>query len=581
VATADPPLPLAPEPVEPAPEAHALPLAKPRVVYAVMAACVVAYLATVSFGQRAEPDVLTLLCCGAKDRERIVGAGEWWRLLTAGFLHGGIVHLAVNLYGLWAIGPLVEQLWGRPAFLLLYLGSVVGSFLASLASTPGVSVGSSGAVFGLFGAVVVFSTVHHRFIREEARRGVWRRLVVVAALNVALGVALPFIDNAAHAGGFAAGLLIALVLRPLPALGLHRTSRRIANLREAGAALLPQVSSPAGGYERVSRGRGWFGTWLLRGLAALALFLSFACLGWAIQFAESADWVLLARTEMETYVVATGGVQIAAPKGWTFEQPNRRAGPYVFSRQGVGVVQLFLLTRAEAPDVAPFVRTLLAEAAKGGGTLLSQRDTEVADRPGTELVFRRTFPHSPPMRSREVVFPSSTGRIVYASLLSSDATGFRLDLLFDLMVQSIRTPGEPPRPASPWERFIANPKDPETCLELAAYYRVRGRAQGAESLLHLALAVRPGYADAHDQLAYLYATAAAPFRDPARAVHHARRALAIQPDEPVYLATLAVAYQASGDASKAMEAARRAAALAPDDARYEDLVRRLERGGGE
>jgi tetratricopeptide (TPR) repeat protein len=224
---------------------------------------------------------------------------------------------------------------------------------------------------------------------------------------------------------------------------------------------------------------------------------------------------------------------------------------------------------------------VLAEATKAGATLLSQRHTEVADRPGTELLFRRTFPNSPPMRSREVVFPAASGRIVYVSLLSPETTGFRLDLLFDLMVQSLRTRGEPPRLASPWERFLSNPKDPEACLGLAAYYRVRGRAQGAESLLHLALGVRPGYADAHDQLAYLYATAAPPVRDPARAVRHARRALALQPDEPVYLATLAVACQAAGDSAQALEAARRAAALAPDDARYEDLVRRLEAGGVE
>ncbi len=511
-----------------------------------MAACLGAYVATALFSGGYEPDVLSLICCGAKDRELILGAHEWWRLVSAGFLHGGIVHLLVNLYALRALGRLVEQLWGRHRFVLIYVGAVVGGNLASLVATPGLSVGASGGVFGLFGAIAVFSTVYGRFIRPEARRGLWVNLLIVAGMNIALGITVPFIDNAAHGGGFAAGALAALLLRPIPA---RKAGRSAAGL-------------------------------LLRAATFAAVLATVWSLAEAVQYALSADWILLARTEMEPRTVARGTLSVAVPKGWAYEPARSPAGRYVFVRKGIGAIELFLPPPEAAPDVVALARRLIAEATRGGATLVRQRDAEVARRLGIELVFRRTARGAPSERRRVVVFPVFSGRIICVSLLSPARSGFRLDLLFDLVVQSIRERGEPARAQSPWEQFIADPRDPEACTSLAAYYIMHGRPKGAEGLLHLALAVAPAYADAHDQLAYLYATASPPVRNPAWALRHARRALRLAPDTPAYLATLARAHEAAGDRAGALEAARRAAALAPDDASYADLVGRLEREAG-
>jgi rhomboid protease GluP len=508
-----------------------------------MAVCAATYVAVALFADQTQPDVLTLIACGAKDGELIRRAGEWWRLLSAGFLHGGIIHLVVNLYALRALGPAVERLWGRHPFVLIYLGAVAGGNLASLVATPQVSVGASSGVFGLFGAIVIFSTVYHRYIRPEARRGLWVNLAIVAVLNVGLGLSVPVIDNAAHVGGFAAGAVLSLALRPIV---VRRTESA---LRRHGVRLL----------------------------SAAAILATLASLAQAARYARSADWLFLLRIEMEPRTVAGGRMTLQVPKDWTHRPPTSKHAPHVFVRQGVGMVQLHLPPAAEAPDVPTFARTLIAQRTEGGARLKGERDMAVAGRVGTELVFLREQDSGTTVRFRDIVFPTPSDRVVLLSLAARAGSGFRLDLLFDLMVQSLRERDAPPRPASPWEQFLAGQRDPATCTALAAYYIVRRRSQGAESLLHLALALDPTYALAHDQLAYLYATADPPVGDADRALHHAERALELQPDTAAYLATLALVHHRAGRLDAAIEAARRAAKLAPDDARYADLVRRLTR----
>ncbi|NQT53850.1 rhomboid family intramembrane serine protease [bacterium] len=541
MAASDPsnPSSVAPDPAPPA----EVRLQRPVVAPAIMALCVVGYGVTALVGKAVQPDVLTLLVCGAKDRELVLHGGEWWRLLMAGFLHGGILHIVVNLYALRALGPLVEKLWGWQRFLLIYIGAVVVGNVVSLFATAELSVGASGGVFGLFGAVVVFSTVYRRFIRPDARRGLWVNLVVVVGINAALGITVPFIDNGAHVGGLATGLVAALVLRPV----LARRPRPASTMAVRVAA---------------------FGSIVLAAYAFQQ----------AAFYVRGADWVLLARTEMVAYSLDRGALAIAVPRGWEYRAPTAKLRGHSFQREGMGLVRLRMVPPAQAMEVAAYAKSVVASAAKDGATLLRKQDAVVLGRQGVELLFKVEPKAGQPFRLRNVIFPSLTGGIVDASLASSEAAGFRLDLLFDLMVHSIHERGERPRRQSPWEQFIANPRDPAASTSLAAYYLVQGRAAGAESLLRLALAIAPGSAEAHDLLAYLYATAKPPLRDPSRALRHARRALALKPDTSAYLATLAIALEASGDPAEALAAATRAAALAPDDARYADLVRRLSRG---
>ncbi|MBC7291154.1 MAG: rhomboid family intramembrane serine protease [Actinotalea sp.] len=137
----------------------------------------------------------------------LAGAFEPWRFVTAGFLHSTsmVLHIAFNMYALWLLGPLLEQALGRGRFLALYLLSVLGGtvMFTLLATTPdafrtGV-VGASGAVFGLFGALLPVL----RRLRRDARG-----IIVLVAINGVLGFVVPGIAWEAHLGGFLVGLVL-------------------------------------------------------------------------------------------------------------------------------------------------------------------------------------------------------------------------------------------------------------------------------------------------------------------------------------------------------------------------------------
>ncbi len=161
--------------------------------------------------------------------------GEPWRLLTSAFLHGGEVHLLVNLASLFAIGPALERTLGSVRFTVLYLVAAIGGNLAvCLLYEPLQPVlGGSGALFGMFGAAVAINVRSGRhalaFLDFEGPR----RLIGSIVLNLAIGFALPFISNTAHLGGLVAGFLVTLLwLDP----GRERNAR-LWQWRAAGTAL--------------------------------------------------------------------------------------------------------------------------------------------------------------------------------------------------------------------------------------------------------------------------------------------------------------------------------------------------------
>ena len=167
-------------------------------------------LAAVFLASTFDPRILELF---AKESDR-VRAGEVWRLVTASFLHGGLVHLAVNAYALSMIGPTVERLYGRAWFLLTFVAGGAVGFAASTAFVEQPSLGASAGLFALLGLVLGFALRARRSLAPSSRRALIREILTVAALNIAVGLMVPFIDNAAHLGGFAGGLALGLVLRP-------------------------------------------------------------------------------------------------------------------------------------------------------------------------------------------------------------------------------------------------------------------------------------------------------------------------------------------------------------------------------
>jgi rhomboid protease GluP len=183
------------------------------------AACAAVALAMSAFGDAA--DVGTLVRSGAVVRT-LVTEGQWWRLATAVFVHVGVVHVVVNLIGLWVIGRLAEETFGklRAAFLFAACG-VAGAAASYLGASAGISAGASGAIVGLLGAVLGEFTFHRAHFAGAVRNGMWGALVVVVVATLAVGSQVPEIDQWAHVAGLLCGLLLGQVVSPRHRVGRH------------------------------------------------------------------------------------------------------------------------------------------------------------------------------------------------------------------------------------------------------------------------------------------------------------------------------------------------------------------------
>jgi rhomboid protease GluP len=140
--------------------------------------------------------------------------GQWWRLFTACFLHGGITHLLLNSYALVFIGVLAEPLVGRWRLLLVYLLSgVTGNVLSLWWHTRGVNgVGASGAIFGLYGLLLALVATGARHLTRPQRLALLVNTLFITATSLAYGLQQPTVDNAAHLGGLLLGLVAGVVL---------------------------------------------------------------------------------------------------------------------------------------------------------------------------------------------------------------------------------------------------------------------------------------------------------------------------------------------------------------------------------
>ena len=134
-------------------------------------------------------------------------SGEWWRLVTYMFLHGGLLHILFNMWCLWDLGSLCESLYGRWTYAAIYFTTGIAGGMASVAWEPRVlSVGASGAIFGLAGALIAAFYLGEFSLPKIAIRGTLRSLVVFAVFNLFLGGLFPGTDNACHIGGLVSGL---------------------------------------------------------------------------------------------------------------------------------------------------------------------------------------------------------------------------------------------------------------------------------------------------------------------------------------------------------------------------------------
>ncbi len=172
-----------------------------------------------------------LLAYGAKTNYAIHHNHELWRFVTPIFIHVNLLHLFVNMYSLWVIGPWVEKLYGSAKFVVFWVATGIAGVLASyLTVIPGAhpgligsfliktgdmvpSVGASGALFGLIGVLFVFGLKYRRELPEGFKRAFGTGLLPVILLNLGIGfLGRNIIDNAAHLGGLLSGAVLASVI---------------------------------------------------------------------------------------------------------------------------------------------------------------------------------------------------------------------------------------------------------------------------------------------------------------------------------------------------------------------------------
>jgi len=181
----------------------------PPLILTLIVANVAVFVWELSAGALLSEDAI--IAAGALVRAEVL-AGDWSRMVSAMFLHGGFDHLIGNIIVLYIVGIACEHAVGPAQTAFIYLAAGLSGSLLSMAMSPGPSVGASGAIFGVAAAVVVVlvryqDRYHLRDKRISVVLGIW------ATYQLAIGFMMPFVDNFAHLGGLAGGALATLMVR--------------------------------------------------------------------------------------------------------------------------------------------------------------------------------------------------------------------------------------------------------------------------------------------------------------------------------------------------------------------------------
>ncbi len=163
------------------------------------------------------PDSAGLFAHGALYGPAVTQLHQYWRIVSGAFLHGGLVHIGLNMFALYQVGTLVERLLGGTRMLVIYLLSMIGAGIAVVVFSPeSLTVGASGAIFGLFGALVGIG-----WRLGKPGRGLVGQVLPIVVLNLVFTFSVPNISAAAHVGGLLTGFLVGIAayeMRPRRAL---------------------------------------------------------------------------------------------------------------------------------------------------------------------------------------------------------------------------------------------------------------------------------------------------------------------------------------------------------------------------
>lgn len=181
---------------------------KLKITYGLIGLNIIFYLISAYFsGNLLEIDIRVLVFLGAKVNA-LIDMGEYYRLITCMFLHGNVVHLILNMYALYCIGPITEEIYGKRKYIIIYFVSGIISSLFSYSFSEGISIGASGAIFGVLGAAFYFALKMRRTIGRDFLRSIGSALLI----NIVIGLSVSNVDNFGHFGGVVGGIIISVVL---------------------------------------------------------------------------------------------------------------------------------------------------------------------------------------------------------------------------------------------------------------------------------------------------------------------------------------------------------------------------------
>jgi rhomboid protease GluP len=303
-------------------------------------------------------DLGALIQAGANVKAA-VEHGELWRLASYMFLHVGLLHLGINVYGLWVLGRLLEQMVGSLRFFVIYVGSGLAGGVASyLVGGSATSIGASGAVFGLLAAAVVELAVHRKSYPRRWSGALLGMLLFLGAANVAIGFIYEVIDQSCHLGGLAGGAVLGVALSRK-----HRFARR-SWMRPVviGLAVLAGATLVYGGFHAVTNDIS----------STIASYPTVTRQLGGITVEAPAPWQQKADTELydDSMVIVVRLLEVDEPvvsqaqleaKVEEWREIERKEGPKQFGLEGAHTVSDRLL-----PVPAPWVSRELEIVTEGG-----------------------------------------------------------------------------------------------------------------------------------------------------------------------------------------------------------------------
>lgn len=403
--------------------------------------------------------------------------GQYWRLVMPIFLHIGWLHILLNMYALYILGPMLERVYGYGRFALIYIGAGMASSYLSMRMSPDISVGASGAIFGVAGAMLVTGFLHHEVVPHHWRRAFGKILLVAIALEFLVDRFIPQIDSWGHLGGLMGGMVLAgLIPPPQP------------------AHFAPDEKKPT---------QAW--VWIPVIIVSLSM-------GSEIRYYHGTREVIRLLQE---------GVKLRA------------------AHKDDQALEKF--SRAEALDPGD----QRPHEALGSLYLSQNRD---ADAVREFEQARKLSPDSPAAEIGLAMAYLRQGQTAKAQQLLSEVA----------------------------RKQMSTAEGQAQVADLLAQHK-----QYALAIQHYqaALKLKPDFAVAHNNLAWLYATCDDPqFRNPQEALAQARQAVELSHwKEPTFIDTLAEAFFANGEYTQAVQTQTKALALDPNNQEYKDHMARYQK----